>query len=89
MYPGERRIPVRISWFWQPMRGICDEMIDCLKSFIAGIPYDIQLKNELYYESIIYTIFKMCGMDAYLQRRGTNIGRIDAVLDTDRAPVHL
>ena len=62
--------------------GDTTEMIDILKGFIADIPYDIQVKDELYYESVVYTIFRMCGMDTRVEVR-TNKGRIDAVLNTD------
>ncbi|SEL96881.1 PD-(D/E)XK nuclease superfamily protein [Butyrivibrio sp. ob235] len=55
------------------------KMMDLLKSLIAGIPYNIQVKHEKYYQSMIYLIFKMCGMDVESECV-TNIGRIDAVM---------
>lgn len=57
--------------------GNVDEMIKMLKSAIAGIPYGIQLKYEKYYQSLMYLLFKMCGM-SIISEGMTNIGRIDA-----------
>ncbi|MBE5918600.1 MAG: hypothetical protein E7272_02040 [Pseudobutyrivibrio ruminis] len=59
--------------------GNVDEMIKMLKSSIAGIPYGIQLKYEKYYQSLMYLLFKMCGMNI-ISEGMTNIGRIDAEL---------
>ena len=56
------------------------DMIETWKDFFAGLPYDIQIKAEKYYQSIIYTICRLCGMDI-LTEVATNKGRIDAVLD--------
>ena len=61
------------------------DMIDIWKDFFAGLPYDIQIKAEKYYQSIIYTICRLCGMDI-LTEVATNKGRIDAVLSS---PKHL
>ena len=59
--------------------GRVDDMIQVLKGVFAGIPYDIHLKYEKYYQSLLYLTFRMCGMDIISENR-TNIGRIDAVL---------
>ena len=59
--------------------GKTDEFITALKGLFAGIPYDIHLKYEKYYQSLLYLTFRMCGMDIISENR-TNIGRIDAVL---------
>lgn len=55
------------------------EMMNILKNLIAGIPYDIQLKYEKYYQSLMFLIFRICGMDVEAEK-STNIGRIDAVM---------
>ena len=60
--------------------GHAEDMILIWKDFFAGLPYDIQIKAEKYYQSIIYTICRLCGMDI-LTEVATNKGRIDAVLD--------
>jgi len=59
--------------------GDTDEMMDYMKNFFAGLPYDIQIKSEKYYQSVVYTIFRMCGMRVMTELR-TNTGRIDAVM---------
>lgn len=59
--------------------GNVDGMIDVLKSTLASVPYGIQLKYEKYYQSLIYLIFKMCGMEVSPEEM-TNNGRIDASL---------
>ena len=61
--------------------GNTDEMLSILKSLLASVPYDIQLKYEKYYQSLMYLIFKMCGMEI-MPESTTNIGRIDAVMHT-------
>ena len=60
--------------------GNADEMITILKSVFASIPYGIQLKYEKYYQSLLYLVFKMCGMDVKAEEQ-TSTGRIDATLD--------
>jgi len=63
--------------------GDTKEIIDLLKDFFANLPYDIQIRDEKYYQSMTYAIFKMCAMDVTAEER-TNIGRIDAVLKAGR-----
>ena len=60
--------------------GEVDEMMSVLKSVFASVPYGIQVKNEKYYQSILYLTFKMCGMNIMAESM-TNIGRIDATLE--------
>ena len=55
-------------------------MINALKGFFSALPYDIQIPEEKYYQSIVYTIFRMCGLSMNAEVK-TNIGRIDGVLD--------
>ncbi len=52
-----------------------------LKSFFANVPYDIQLSNEKYYQSIFYMIFTLLGLHIQAEVK-TNKGRIDAVIET-------
>ncbi len=65
------------------MSGGTVQMIELLREFFAGLRYDIQVKQEKYYQSIVYTIFRMCGMEMQAEVT-TNIGRIDGVLDTEQ-----
>ena len=48
------------------------------KTFLAAIPYDIQLSNEKYYQTIFFLLFLMLGVYIEAESR-TNDGRIDAV----------
>ena len=45
------------------------------------IPYDIQLKDEKYYQSLFHVILRLLGLDVRVEVR-TNVGRIDAVVET-------
>ncbi len=71
-----------VKLFRAAMSGDTALLIDCLREFFAGLSYDIQVKQEKYYQSIVYTIFRMCGMELQTEVT-TNIGRIDGVLDTE------
>ncbi|MFN8486711.1 MAG: AAA family ATPase [Caldilineaceae bacterium] len=51
-----------------------------LNFFFARIPYDIQLKQEKYYQTIFYLIFTLIGLRIDAEVR-TNHGRIDAVIE--------
>ncbi len=56
--------------------------IDWLREYLANIPYDIQIAQEKYYQSLVYSILLLCGADMQTEIC-TNKGRIDAVLTTD------
>ena len=56
-------------------------MIELLTTYFAGFPYDIQVKAEKYYQSMVRIIFEMSGMK-FLTENMTNIGRIDGVLES-------
>lgn len=59
-----------------------DSFMESLKVFFSGIPYDIQIKNEKYYQSIFYLVFSLLGYRISGEHR-TNKGRIDAVIETN------
>ena len=59
--------------------GNAERMIQVLKSLFASIPYDIQLNYEKYYQSLLFLVFQISGMDVSAEDR-TNVGRIDASL---------
>ncbi|MBN2642293.1 MAG: PD-(D/E)XK nuclease domain-containing protein, partial [Victivallales bacterium] len=63
--------------------GDIDGFMSRLQVFFADIPYDIQLANEKYYQSIFYIIFRMLNLRIEAEAR-TNNGRIDAVVHTDQ-----
>ncbi len=54
------------------------EFMDVLQTFLANIPYDIQLKDEKYYQSVIYVLFLTLGTMVQAEVC-TNKGRIDAI----------
>lgn len=57
--------------------------IDWLKEYFANIPYDIQIPQEKYYQSLVYSLLLLCGADMQTEVC-TNKGRIDAVLKSNR-----
>jgi hypothetical protein len=57
-----------------------DGMLEILKVVFANIPYDIQIKQEKYYQTVFFSIFLLLGFDIESECR-TNKGRIDAVLN--------
>ena len=67
------------------MAGDTVGMMKIMESAFAAIPYDIQLPQEKYYQSLVFMMCHACGMDVQAEV-ATNIGRIDAVL---RAGQHL
>ncbi|MBI4600926.1 MAG: ATP-binding protein [Planctomycetes bacterium] len=58
-------------------------VMESLKVFFANIPYDIQLSNERYYQTIFYVVFLLLGHRVSAEER-TAAGRIDAVVETGR-----
>jgi hypothetical protein len=58
-----------------------DRVFETLTIFFANIPYTIQIPEEKYYQTLIYLILKMIGAHITVEQP-TNIGRIDAVLET-------
>jgi len=62
-------------------QGDLDALMKHMKVFFAGIPYDIHLDNEKYYQSLFFSVFKLLGAEVEAEVR-TADGRIDAVLKT-------
>ena len=62
--------------------GDMSKFFDVLQIFFAGIPYDIQIKQERYYQTIFYLIFKLIGLQVGVEVR-TSRGRIDAVAELE------
>jgi hypothetical protein len=56
-----------------------------LTVFFANVPYDIQIRQEKYYQTIFYLIFKMMGVAIDVEVH-TNSGRMDALI---RLPDHI
>ena len=79
-YMGQNPLSLGQKLYMSASEGDTNEMMDLLSSYFAGFPYDIQIKAEKYYQSMVKVIFEMCGMDVSTEEK-TNTGRIDAVLD--------
>jgi hypothetical protein len=61
-----------------------DRFVQEIKSLFASIPYHIFIgEREAYYHSIIYLILRLNGADVRCEDP-TNIGRVDAVLETGK-----
>jgi hypothetical protein len=63
--------------------GEVETLLQQVKVFFAGIPYDIQLDNEKYYQTIFVALFRVLGAFAAAEWR-TSDGRIDALLISDK-----
>lgn len=61
--------------------GNLEWIFDILKVFFASIPYDITLRSEKYYQSILYALFRLLGVAVDVEAR-TNRGRVDAEVKT-------
>jgi hypothetical protein len=57
-----------------------EAFFEVMQVFFAGIPYDIQIKRERYYQTVFYLIFKLLGLQTGAEVR-TSRGRIDAVVE--------
>jgi len=57
-----------------------DRFFEMLSVFFANIPYDIQIPQEKYYQSIFYLIFSLLGLKITAEAK-TSKGRIDAVIE--------
>jgi len=55
------------------------QFFSVLDVFFANVPYTIHIKQEKYYQSLFYLIFKMLGLRIDVEV-STNEGRIDAVM---------
>ena len=59
--------------------GRIDDFMKAMKAFYAGIPYEMESRNEFFYQNIMYCIGKLLGF--YVQAEyHTSAGRIDLVL---------
>ena len=57
------------------------EFMQTLKEFYANIPYDLHVAKEKYYQTIFFVLLKLIGVVIDVEI-STNIGRIDAVVET-------
>ncbi|MBF0196516.1 MAG: PD-(D/E)XK nuclease domain-containing protein, partial [Planctomycetes bacterium] len=61
--------------------GNIDAMLTHMRVFFKGIPYDIQLQQEKYYQTIFFVVFRMLGAEVEAESRSAD-GRVDATLKT-------
>ena len=57
-----------------------DRMMKIIDSFLANIPYQMQIKNEKYYQTIFFSLFKIIGYSIHAEAK-TSDGRIDAYIE--------
>jgi hypothetical protein len=62
-------------------KGDIDAAMKALPPFFSSIPYDIQIKDEKYYQTIIHLIFSMLGLYCRSEAR-IAAGRIDTLVET-------
>ncbi len=60
-----------------------EDFIETLKTFYAAIPYTIQMEYEKYYQTIFYIILTLLGIKINVEVT-TNLGRIDALIKTEK-----
>ncbi|MDR2592193.1 MAG: ATP-binding protein [Chitinispirillales bacterium] len=61
--------------------GDVDAAMEAVKLFMTKIPYDLFQKRENFFQSVIYVIFAMLGLDCRTEER-IAAGRIDMVVET-------
>ena len=70
-------------YLWQLVDALTEEDFDeffrVLGVFFAKIPYEMHLKYEAYYQTILYLVFKQVGLKVQVEQQ-TNRGRIDTVV---------
>jgi hypothetical protein len=65
------------------VKGDIEGAMKSLPPFFASISYDIQLKDEKYYQTIVHLIFRMLGLYCRLEVR-IAAGRIDTLVETKK-----
>ena len=62
--------------------GEVEAFMERLKVFFAGIPYELTVNTERYYQAIFYVVFTLLGRFVQTEVRSSR-GRADAVVWTD------
>ncbi|GHV91861.1 ATPase AAA [Spirochaetia bacterium] len=62
-------------------KGDIDAAMNALIPFFAAIPYDLTLKNEKYYQTVVHLVFRMMGLYCRSEVR-IAAGRIDTLVET-------
>jgi hypothetical protein len=79
--PGQEVAALTASLPRALAKGDIEGAMRLLPPFLAAIPYDIQLKDEKYYQTIVHLIFRMLGLYCRSEARIT-AGRIDTLVET-------
>lgn len=59
--------------------GDIDGFMETMRIFYAGIPYELSVRNEYYYQNVMYCIARLLGFSVQAEYR-TSCGRIDLVV---------
>jgi hypothetical protein len=65
-------------------KGDIEGAMNMLPPLFASIPYDIQLKDERYYQTVVHLVFRMMGLYCRSEVR-IAAGRIDTLVETKEA----
>jgi hypothetical protein len=65
------------------IQGDVDAALNAIKTFLAGVPYDIQIEDEKYYQTVFHLIFRMLGLNCRSEVR-LAAGRIDGLVETKK-----
>lgn len=57
-----------------------DQAFAILRAFFASIPYDIQMPQERYYQTVFYLVFRLLGLQTGVEVRSSR-GRADAIVE--------
>jgi hypothetical protein len=80
--PPENGVALHVKLTDALYDGDVDAMLNAIKVFLAGIPYDIiPPEKEVYFQAVLHLIFKMLGFDCRPEVKIAD-GRIDAVVET-------
>jgi hypothetical protein len=79
--PGQEVTALAIKLPKALSKGNIEGAMQLLPPFLASIPYDIQLKDEKYYQTIVHLIFRMLGLYCRSEAR-IAAGRIDTLVET-------
>jgi hypothetical protein len=63
------------------IQGDADGAVNAIKSFLADVPYDIQISDEKYYQTVFHLIFRILGLSCRSEVR-LAAGRIDSLVET-------
>lgn len=84
---GQMQNPLKSSMLIRKMKTLIvenrtDEFLEVMKSFMAGFDHIAIGKNEYHYQTVMYCICKLLGLDSQMEVH-TAEGRIDMFIATD------